>query len=105
MRLIAASRAWRKRRSARRASRLPPPSTPTVPSRLARRLIMSVDLTLVWAGLLAFAVFAYIVMDGFDLGVGILFPTLKAGDQRDKAMNSIAPVWDGNETWLILGDR
>ena len=51
---------------------------------------MSVDLTLVWAGLLAFAVFAYIVMDGFDLGVGILFPTLKAGDQRDKAMNSIA---------------
>ena len=64
---------------------------------------MSVDLTLVWAGLLAFAVFAYIVMDGFDLGVGILFPTLKAGDQRDKAMNSIAPVWDGNETWLILG--
>ena len=48
---------------------------------------MSVDLTLVWAGLLAFAVFAYIVMDGFDLGVGILFPTLKAGDQRDKAMN------------------
>ena len=64
---------------------------------------MSVDLTLIWAGLLAFAVFAYIVMDGFDLGVGILFPTLKAGDQRDKAMNSIAPVWDGNETWLILG--
>ncbi len=64
---------------------------------------MSVDLTLVWAGLLAFAVFAYIVMDGFDLGVGILFPTLKAGDQRDKAMNSIAPVWDGNETWLVLG--
>ena len=64
---------------------------------------MNIDLTLVWAGLLAFAVFAYIVMDGFDLGVGILFPTLKAGDQRDKAMNSIGPVWDGNETWLILG--
>jgi cytochrome d ubiquinol oxidase subunit II len=64
---------------------------------------MTVDLTLVWAGLLAFAVFAYIVMDGFDLGVGILFPTLSPGDQRDKAMNSIAPVWDGNETWLILG--
>ena len=64
---------------------------------------MTVDLTLVWAGLLAFAVFAYIVMDGFDLGVGILFPTLKVGSERDKAMNSIAPVWDGNETWLILG--
>ena len=64
---------------------------------------MDIDLTLVWAGLLGFAVFAYIVMDGFDLGVGILFPTLTAGEQRDKAMNSIAPVWDGNETWLILG--
>lgn len=64
---------------------------------------MSVDLTLVWAVILAFGVFAYIVMDGFDLGVGILFPFFPAGEHRDKAMNSIAPVWDGNETWLILG--
>ena len=64
---------------------------------------MAIDLPLIWAGLLAFAVFAYVVMDGFDLGVGILFPFLDKGADRDKAMNSIAPVWDGNETWLILG--
>jgi cytochrome d ubiquinol oxidase subunit II len=63
----------------------------------------SIDLSVVWAGLIAFAVFAYVAMDGFDLGVGILFPMLGVGRDRDTAMNSIAPVWDGNETWLILG--
>ncbi|WP_126172540.1 cytochrome d ubiquinol oxidase subunit II [Altericroceibacterium xinjiangense] len=61
------------------------------------------DLTVVWAFIIAFAVFAYVVMDGFDLGIGILFPSFAHGEERDKAMNSIAPVWDGNETWLILG--
>jgi len=61
------------------------------------------DLTVIWAGIIAFAVMAYVVMDGFDLGIGILFPRLKVGDERDVAMNSIAPVWDGNETWLVLG--
>ena len=61
------------------------------------------DLATVWAFIIAFAVFAYVVMDGFDLGIGILFPTLKVGEERDQAMNSIAPVWDGNETWLVLG--
>lgn len=61
------------------------------------------DLTVVWAFIIAFAVFAYVVMDGFDLGIGILFPTFKPGRERDRAMNSIAPVWDGNETWLVLG--
>lgn len=66
---------------------------------------MTVDPTLayIWAFLIAFAVFAYVVMDGFDLGIGILFPAFDVGDERDKAMNSIAPVWDGNETWLVLG--
>jgi cytochrome d ubiquinol oxidase subunit II len=65
---------------------------------------MSIDLlTFVWAAILAFAVFAYVVMDGFDLGVGILFPFFPVGEGRNRAMNSIAPVWDGNETWLILG--
>ena len=64
---------------------------------------MMLDLAFIWAVLLAFAVFAYVVMDGFDLGVGILFPFFRAGADRDKAMNSIAPVWDGNETWLVLG--
>ena len=61
------------------------------------------DLTLVWGGIIAFAIFAYVVMDGFDLGIGILFPTLSPGDERDQAMNAIAPVWDGNETWLVMG--
>mgnify|MGYP002654351070 CR=1 FL=1 len=61
------------------------------------------DLTVVWAFIIAFAVFAYVVMDGFDLGIGILFPTFQPGRERDRAMNSIAPVWDGNETWLVLG--
>lgn len=61
------------------------------------------DLTVIWAFIIAFAVFAYVVMDGFDLGIGILFPFFKVGNERDQAMNSIAPVWDGNETWLVLG--
>jgi cytochrome bd ubiquinol oxidase subunit II len=63
----------------------------------------SLDLPFIWAGLIAFAVFAYVVMDGFDLGVGILFPWAKTEGERDLMMNSVAPVWDGNETWLILG--
>lgn len=64
---------------------------------------MEIDLALVWAGLLAFAVLAYVILDGFDLGIGILFPFLKDSHQRDVAMHSVAPVWDGNETWLVLG--
>jgi cytochrome d ubiquinol oxidase subunit II len=62
-----------------------------------------IDLTVVWAFLIAFAVAAYVVMDGFDLGIGILFPLFRVGRERDQAMNAIAPVWDGNETWLVLG--
>jgi len=64
--------------------------------------VENVDLTIVWAAIIGFAVFAYVVMDGFDLGIGILFSTFAVGE-RDQAMNSIAPVWDGNETWLVLG--
>ncbi|ATY31110.1 cytochrome d ubiquinol oxidase subunit II [Sphingomonas psychrotolerans] len=64
---------------------------------------INIDLTMIWAFIIAFAVFAYVVMDGFDLGIGILFPTFGVGKERDQAMNSIAPVWDGNETWLVLG--
>jgi cytochrome bd ubiquinol oxidase subunit II len=61
------------------------------------------DLPFIWAGLIAFAVLAYVVFDGFDLGIGILYPFLADEHERDQAMNSVAPVWDGNETWLILG--
>ena len=64
---------------------------------------MSVDLTIIWAFVIAFAVAAYVFMDGFDLGIGILFPAFTVGKERDQAMNAIAPVWDGNQTWLVMG--
>ena len=66
-------------------------------------MAVNIDLTTVWAFIIAFAVFAYVVLDGFDLGIGILFPALTDGNGRNRAMNSIAPVWDGNETWLVMG--
>jgi cytochrome bd ubiquinol oxidase subunit II len=61
------------------------------------------ELPLIWAILIAAAVFLYVALDGFDLGVGILFPFAKDTHQRDQMQNAIAPVWDGNETWLVLG--
>jgi cytochrome d ubiquinol oxidase subunit II len=64
---------------------------------------MAFDLAFIWAGLIAFAVLAYVILDGFDLGIGILYPTARSERERDLMMNSVAPVWDGNETWLILG--
>jgi cytochrome d ubiquinol oxidase subunit II len=63
----------------------------------------AVDLATVWAFIIAFAVFVYVVMDGFDLGLGILFPLFATKADRDIIMNTVAPVWDGNETWLVLG--
>ena len=56
-----------------------------------------------WAGLLAIAVYIYVVLDGFDLGLGILYPFFPKKKDRDLLMNTVAPVWDGNETWLVLG--
>jgi cytochrome d ubiquinol oxidase subunit II len=64
---------------------------------------VEIDLPFIWAGIIAFAILAYVVLDGFDLGVGILFPMLRTDHDRDIAMNSVSPVWDGNETWLVLG--
>ena len=64
---------------------------------------MSIDITMVWAAIIAFAVFMYVLLDGFDLGLGILFPLMKDEAERDIAMNSVAPIWDFNETWLVLG--
>jgi cytochrome bd ubiquinol oxidase subunit II len=60
-------------------------------------------LPIVWAGLIAFAVLAYVLLDGFDLGVGILFALEHDPDDRDVMVNTVAPTWDGNETWLVLG--
>ncbi len=64
---------------------------------------MELDLPFIWAGIIAFAVLTYVVLDGFDLGIGILFPLQPDESDRDVMMNSVAPVWDGNETWLVLG--
>ncbi|MES1964363.1 cytochrome d ubiquinol oxidase subunit II [Psychrobacter sp. AH5] len=61
------------------------------------------DLPLIWGGLIALAVFVYVLLDGFDLGCGILFPFAGSDKNRSRMMNSIAPFWDGNETWLVLG--
>jgi cytochrome bd ubiquinol oxidase subunit II len=61
------------------------------------------DLPLIWGGIIATAIFLYVLLDGFDLGVGILFPFAPSDDCRNKMMNSVAPFWDGNETWLVLG--
>ncbi len=64
---------------------------------------IDLDLPTIWAGIIAFAVLAYVVLDGFDLGIGILFPFFPKRHDRDVMTNSVAPVWDGNETWLVLG--
>lgn len=61
------------------------------------------DLALIWAFIIGFGIIMYVLMDGFDLGIGILFPFAPKEEDRDTMMNSVAPVWDGNETWLVLG--
>jgi cytochrome d ubiquinol oxidase subunit II len=60
-------------------------------------------LPVIWATLIGTAVAMYVILDGFDLGIGILFPFARSESERDQMMRSIAPFWDGNETWLILG--
>ncbi len=64
---------------------------------------MEASLPVLWAMLLGAAVALYVILDGFDLGIGILFPFAKRDEDRDLMINSIAPFWDGNETWLVLG--
>ncbi len=60
-------------------------------------------LPVIWAGLIGTAVAMYVILDGFDLGIGVLFPLAREEEDRDVMMNSVAPFWDGNETWLVLG--
>ena len=62
-----------------------------------------IDLSLIWIVIIAIGVLIYVVLDGFDLGIGILFPFIKGKEERDVMMNTVAPVWDGNETWMVLG--
>lgn len=64
---------------------------------------MGIDLPLIWAVIIIFGIMMYVIMDGFDLGIGILFPFIQSDRDRDVMMNTVAPVWDGNETWLVLG--
>jgi cytochrome d ubiquinol oxidase subunit II len=64
---------------------------------------MTLDLPLIWAGVIAVSVLMYVLLDGFDLGIGILFPFAGSPAERDVMMDTVAPVWDGNETWLVLG--
>ncbi|MFC0142132.1 cytochrome d ubiquinol oxidase subunit II [Erwinia mallotivora] len=64
---------------------------------------MGIDLSIIWFTIIVFSTLMYIVMDGFDLGIGILFPFNKDATERDMMVNTVAPVWDGNETWLVLG--
>ncbi|MEO9651589.1 MAG: cytochrome d ubiquinol oxidase subunit II [Roseobacter sp.] len=61
------------------------------------------ELSFIWAGIIALAVLIYVLLDGFDLGVGILFPLARTEREKATMMNSIAPIWDGNETWLVMG--
>ncbi|WP_416411738.1 cytochrome d ubiquinol oxidase subunit II [Pantoea sp. App145] len=62
-----------------------------------------IDFSIIWFAIIVFAILMYIVMDGFDLGIGLLFPFNKNPVERDMMVNTVAPVWDGNETWLVLG--
>ncbi len=60
-------------------------------------------LALAWAGIIAFGIIMYIILDGFDLGIGMLFPFFRSEHEKDLMISTILPVWDGNETWLVFG--
>ncbi|WP_312664639.1 cytochrome d ubiquinol oxidase subunit II, partial [Pantoea sp. CTOTU49201] len=62
-----------------------------------------IDFSIIWFAIIVFGTLMYIVMDGFDLGIGLLLPFNKDPIERDMMVNTVAPVWDGNETWLVLG--
>jgi cytochrome d ubiquinol oxidase subunit II len=65
--------------------------------------LLPILLPLVWGAILALAVFLYVLLGGYDLGLGVLFPLAPTHEDRDAMMGSVAPFWDGNETWLVLG--
>ncbi|WP_306460959.1 cytochrome d ubiquinol oxidase subunit II [Neptunomonas phycophila] len=65
--------------------------------------MMNMDLSMAWALIIGFGLMMYVLLDGFDLGLGILFPFIDHPDERDVMVNTVAPVWDGNETWLVMG--
>src|SRR6188508_3712140 len=65
--------------------------------------VLPIILPLIWAAILALAVFLYVLLGGYDLGLGVLFPLAPSDKDRDAMMGSVAPFWDANETWLVLG--
>src|SRR6185312_16002937 len=64
---------------------------------------MESHLPMIWAAVIGVAVALYVILDGFDLGIGILFPSTHSEEEREQMLGSIGPFWDGNETWLVLG--
>ena len=64
---------------------------------------MHIDLPVIWAAIIGLGVFIYVMLDGFDLGIGLLFPFFDAKAERQVMLDTVAPVWDGNETFLVLG--
>ncbi|HEX7816669.1 cytochrome d ubiquinol oxidase subunit II [Dyella sp.] len=64
---------------------------------------MGIDLPLIWMVIIGFGLMMYVIMDGFDLGIGMLLPLIRNREDRDRMVNTVAPVWDGNETWLVMG--
>src|SRR5580692_10154297 len=73
------------------------------PIRSTSEALMTIDLSTIWAGIISLGVFLYLLLDGFDLGIGLLFPFFDREGEREVMLNTVAPVWDGNETWLVLG--
>lgn len=61
------------------------------------------DIVDIWIALLGLTIILYVVLDGFGLGIALLFPVMKSEDERDRLIESIAPVWDANQTWLVFG--
>src|SRR5580698_2544774 len=74
---------------------------PQIP--LTSEALMTIDLPTIWAGIIGLGVLLYVLLDGFDLGIGLLFPFFVHEGDREVMLNTVAPVWDANETWLVLG--
>src|SRR5258708_27221457 len=73
------------------------------PIRSTSEALMTIDLPIIWAGIIGLGVFLYLLLDGFDLGIGLLFPFFDLEAEGEVMLNTVAPVWDGNEAWLVFG--
>src|ERR1700722_11576970 len=73
------------------------------PIRSTSEALMTIDLPTIWAGIIGLGVFLCLLLDGLDLGIGLLFPFFNREGEGQVMLNTVAPVWDGNETWLVFG--